>query len=285
VSVVVVPLILPRKPSEKMQAVKILVVDDSPVELHLYGDVLAAAGYTQLFAENGEQALTVLNSESSIVLVLLDVVMPGLNGLAVLKEIRRKKCDVAVIMHTSKNDFEYAQLALRHGTDDYLVKPARSEETLETLRRLIEPILKRKGSAAKQHRVFLSYAREDAPTVKRIVEKLRRNHLSPWLDTTDIVAGEEWMSAIENAISLSVVFIACLSQNSVGKRGIVQRELQLALDARSRLLTQDIYLIQLRLDNCIVPQQLSTIQWIDDFEKDGWKSLLQSIRVGIARRE
>lgn len=267
-----------------MNTNSILIVDDSKTERDYVAGVLSGLGYSFLFAENGPQAIESLKANSTIALVILDVVMPGQDGLTVLNEIRRLKYDVAVIMNTSKNDFEFARTALRYGADDYLVKPIDGAATVDTVQRLIKPIVERRAAAAYRHRIFLSYAREDTQIVKDLALRLRRKQLSPWLDTSDLVAGEEWMPAIERAISESTVFIACLSKNSIGKRGIVQRELRIALDARSRLLPRDIYLIPLRLDDCPVPAPLDTIQWIDYFAKDGWKLLLESIKLGIAQR-
>ena len=88
--------------------------------------------------------------------------------------------------------------------------------------------------AAESTRIFLSYAREDQATVERLYSQLLEAGFKPWMDTKDILAGKRWQESIEKAIRQSDFFLACLTKNSVNKRGLVQKEIKIALDCFSR---------------------------------------------------
>jgi hypothetical protein len=132
--------------------------------------------------------------------------------------------------------------------------------------------------------IFLSYAREDKEKVENLCQKLSDAGFKPWMDAKDILPGEKWSSSIRKAVQRSDFFLACLSKNSVGKRGWIQREIKGALDIWQEKLDSDIYLIPVRLEDCEAPESLSGFQWVDLFEEDGWTRLVKAIQVGIERR-
>jgi hypothetical protein len=132
--------------------------------------------------------------------------------------------------------------------------------------------------------IFLSYAREDEEQVKKFYQRLSDAGFKPWMDTEDLLPGEIWKSRIPQAIRESDFFLACLSGNSVNKRGWIQREIKDALDIWQEKLDSDIYLIPARLEDCEVPERLGDFQWVDLFEEDGWTRLVKAIRVGMERQ-
>jgi hypothetical protein len=77
--------------------------------------------------------------------------------------------------------------------------------------------------------MFVSYASEDRVQVKEIYDGLRLAGYDPWMDSVDIVGGENWERTIERALHNVDLFLACLSSNSVQKRGFLQKELLQAL--------------------------------------------------------
>ena len=105
------------------QAMTVLVVDDDPDVLELLSDILAGEGYSVLTAANGNQAIEAIEANRQIVAVLLDVRIPGKGGMEVLKEIRKCRPDVGVLMISGIQDREIAQHALTLGAFDYLMKP------------------------------------------------------------------------------------------------------------------------------------------------------------------
>ena len=132
--------------------------------------------------------------------------------------------------------------------------------------------------------IFLSYAREDEEKVEKLYHKLSDAGFKPWMDKKDILPGERWQSSIRQAIRGSDFFLACLSDNSVNRRGFLQREIEDALDICQEMLYSDIYLIPARLEDCEVPERLRDFQPVDLFGKDSWTRLLKAIRAGIERR-
>jgi hypothetical protein len=132
--------------------------------------------------------------------------------------------------------------------------------------------------------IFLSYAREDEETVKNLYQKLSDAGFKPWMDKKDILPGERWKSSVRGAIRRSDFFLACLSANSVSKRGFLQKEIKDALDIWQEMLDSDIYLIPVRLEDCEVPETLRGFHWVNLFEENGWTRLVESIQVGMERR-
>ncbi len=120
----------------------ILVVDDETRMLRGLKDFLTANNYHILIAENGQEALDIFYENNNIIdLILLDIMMPILDGYGVLKEIRTHKNSTPVIMLTAKGE-ETSQLSsFSDGADDYIIKPY----SLSILLARIEAVLKRSG--------------------------------------------------------------------------------------------------------------------------------------------
>ncbi len=105
-----------------MEALKILVVDDESRMRKLVHDFLAKAGYIILEAEDGAQALDVFFANNDIALVILDVMMPKLNGYEVLKELRSYS-KVPVVMLTARGEENDELKGFELGVDEYISKP------------------------------------------------------------------------------------------------------------------------------------------------------------------
>lgn len=132
-------------------------------------------------------------------------------------------------------------------------------------------------------RIFLSYAHKDQDQVNEIYDKLSAAGHVPWMDSRDIIGGEDFRHAIETSIRRADLILACLSNNSVDRRGFIQRELKQALDLWKERLDDDIYIIPARLEECTVPESLANFQWVDLFKDDGWERLLKAIEVALER--
>ena len=115
-----------------MTSAKILLVDDAEQVRRVLRTALAAAGYTIFEAANGEEALAVLRNTPPDI-VLLDVNMPGIDGLETCREIRRNS-DVPIVMLTVRNAERDKVMALDAGADDYVVKPFGMQELLARIR-------------------------------------------------------------------------------------------------------------------------------------------------------
>ncbi len=111
---------------------RILVVDDELSIRLVLTEQLGQEGYRVTTAASGEEALAVLQ-EDSFDLILLDLKMPGIDGLQVMEEARVLAPDTAVIMLTAHATLDSAIEAMRRGGHDYLIKPAGSEQILASV--------------------------------------------------------------------------------------------------------------------------------------------------------
>ncbi len=131
--------------------------------------------------------------------------------------------------------------------------------------------------------IFLCYARKDEKPVGELYQKLSNAGLKPFMDTKDILPGEDWKQKLMNTIREAPFFLACLSNNSIDKRGVIQEEIREALDVWRQKLDSDIYFIPVRLEDCAVPGALSKFQWVDLFRDGGFERLKMAIDTGMER--
>jgi len=111
---------------------RILVVDDEATLARAYARTLSAAGYEVEMAEDGNAALVIFR-KGGISAVLTDITMPGMDGLALLGQIRQADADVPVVLATGGPTVESAIQALDQGALKYLVKPIDAESLLEVM--------------------------------------------------------------------------------------------------------------------------------------------------------
>ena len=109
---------------------RVLVVDDDRVILELASIVLRSDGYSVQTASDGTQALLLLE-DALPDLILLDYMMPGMNGLDVLRTIKEKFPDIAVIIFTGMGSEDVAVRAMKAGAADYIMKPFRNHDLLD----------------------------------------------------------------------------------------------------------------------------------------------------------
>ncbi len=100
----------------------ILITDDSPLNRRLLADILGDH-YEYLYAEDGVQALELLNRRFDIDLLLLDINMPRLDGFGVLETLRRRGAELPVVVISSEGDDSFIQRAYDLGVTDYLTRP------------------------------------------------------------------------------------------------------------------------------------------------------------------
>jgi len=134
--------------------------------------------------------------------------------------------------------------------------------------------------ASAKPQVFISYAREDFETAKRLYHDLRTEGFNPWLDKENLIAGSDWKASIHEALKASQFVLLLLSSRSVDKRGFVQREVRLALDMLEEFPPSKIFLIPVRLDECEPShRRLEDLHRVDLFPyESGFRSILRSLR-------
>src|SRR5262245_32427840 len=115
--------------------IRILVVDDEETLTDLLSTALSYEGYQVSVAADGASALALAQRERPH-LVVLDWMLPGLDGLAVCQRLRAQS-DVAILMLTAKSELEERVAGLEGGADDYLVKPFKFQELLARIRAIL----------------------------------------------------------------------------------------------------------------------------------------------------
>ena len=120
-------------------ATQILIIDDEPANVRVLSMLLESDGYEVLAAYNGEEGLSVFE-ENAPHIVMTDIRMPGIDGIEVLRRIKKSDPDTEVIIITGHGDIDSAVEALQHGASDFINKPVRDEALGVALKRAEEKI-------------------------------------------------------------------------------------------------------------------------------------------------
>jgi len=153
----------------------ILVIDDDPVLRALLSEHLQDAGYQPTLAENGQQGLKILFDQRPA-LVILDVMMPGMDGWETCRRIRELS-DVPVMMLTAKGETEFRLKGFDLGVDDYMVKPFDFRELVARAGAVLSRAGKRHADHNAQPLVYQDLVIDLAK--KRVLRYGKVVHLSP----------------------------------------------------------------------------------------------------------
>ncbi|WP_312798149.1 response regulator, partial [Tianweitania sp.] len=107
----------------------VLIIDDDPVQRRLVDAALTKFGFSTLVADGGAAALSILDGPQGrdVAIIVLDMVMPGMDGLAVLGELSARGVEAPVIVQTAQGGVDNVVAAMRAGAFDFVVKPASPE--------------------------------------------------------------------------------------------------------------------------------------------------------------
>lgn len=113
---------------------RILVVDDEVTARISLAEILRLEGYEVRLAESGEKALEVMAGELPFDLMVLDLKMPGMDGLQLTEKVQKESPDTVIILLTAFGTLETAIQAIRRGAHDYLLKPCPVQQVLKSVR-------------------------------------------------------------------------------------------------------------------------------------------------------
>ena len=180
---------------------KILIVDDEGIHLTLFERFLQKDGFSNILTCSDSTKVISLIDKNPIKLVLLDLNMPKISGFDLLKEIKSKFPDVAVIIISGGNDFEIAINCMKNGAYDYIIKPVVQKEFMGRITKAI---------------TFIELTHENERLKKMIFKKELKN---PEIFTNIITANENMLSIFRylEAISKTTEPILITGDTGVGK--------------------------------------------------------------------
>ncbi len=148
-------------------AATILIVDDDPVQRRLVENMVQKSGYAATVVDSGDAAIALLTAPESepVDAIMLDLVMPGLDGLGVLAKIRDAGLNIPVIVQTAHGGIDNVVSAMRAGAQDFVVKPVGIERLQVSLRNALN------ASALKGELQRLRHSREGRLTFADIITR------------------------------------------------------------------------------------------------------------------
>src|SRR5437764_1712705 len=151
---------------------RILIVDDDPVQRRLLDNMVRRVGYEPVLAEGGDAAVALLTGDGGarIDAVVLDLVMPDLDGLGVLAKLREAGLTIPVIVQTAHGGIDNVVTAMRAGAADFVVKPVGAERLQVSLRNALA------ASAPEGELARIKRSQSGTLTVKDIVHRSPNIH-------------------------------------------------------------------------------------------------------------
>ena len=265
---------------------KILTAEDNPVFQSMLRALLTKWGYELVTARDGIEAWDILQGDGAPRLVILDWMMPRMDGLEVCRRLRkdRPKPYTYILMLTARTTEQDMVEGMEAGCDDYLTKPFNAHELRVRVAagfRILSAIADDTSIAPtasttpKYPSCFLSHSTKDSEFVQPLFAALDTEGVSCWYAPEDMKIGSDLRETLDLAIHKRDRLLLVLSENSVHSPW-VQREAERALDEESRRKqdgrTDWRVLYPIRLDDSIFG--LSA----------GWASDVQRRHIGDFRR-
>jgi DNA-binding NtrC family response regulator len=180
----------PNRQKAEANLLNLLVVDDERSIREGCRDVAQGIGYTTHIAENAEHAFRVLDT-TSVDVVLLDLRLPGLGGIEILKEVKRRRPETVVVVMTGYASVETAVQALKHGAYDYITKPVDPDELSHLVAKALEHRRARREVARLRENLQEVFPSTEligkSPAMKSVVEHIEM--VAP-TDATVLITGE-----------------------------------------------------------------------------------------------
>ncbi len=241
-------------------------------ESHLPAIILFDPRQSNTVAKYSPVSLEIFESQS----LLEDFLMDLFSSFSEQKSLTNKYYQGSSIQAFRWRELPFDLEAFRRNCNDILQRASHQTIRIREFNRL--PYEERKSV-----NIFISYASEDRLDAKIIYKHLSEVGFDPWIDVCKLVGGELWDRRVMKALNQADFFLACLSTESVKKRGYVQREFKRALELWETKLLDDIYVIPVKLDQCEVPADFRRFQWIDYEYGGGLVEIVECITEGLRR--
>lgn len=158
-----------------------------------------------------------------------------------------------------------------------ILKKNKSVNVFDRADRPKKQLSKKRGTAAPL-KVFISYASQDLPKIKKLHAKLRKDTSCEfWLDKINLITSNNWREVIETAINNADAIILCLSTTSYQKIGVVQQEIKWALEIADRQPEGTSCIFPVKLEPCQVQTRLLRWQFAELFKNGEYQKLLEGL--------
>ena len=135
-------------------------------------------------------------------------------------------------------------------------------------------------------KVFLCYSSGDQPAARKLYKQLlKEKWIKPWLNKIDLLPGTEWDFEIKKVINESHAVIVFLSEESTKKEGYIQKEIKHTLDVAEEKPDGTIFIVPIKLEECVVPPRLQKYHWLEYYEEASYTKLLNSLRTRADKLE
>jgi len=142
--------------------ITILVVDDDPLALETIAELLVESGYRVFTAQGGQRALDILETQPGIDLIVSDLMMPQMDGIALTKEIHSTGRDIPIIVITGYATIELAVETMKAGAADFITRPFNNEQIKITIKKVLET--KRLKKLAGEREFYKQLSNQDEMT-------------------------------------------------------------------------------------------------------------------------
>jgi hypothetical protein len=136
--------------------------------------------------------------------------------------------------------------------------------------------------------IFISYAKENRVIAERLYMDLRRNNCDAWLDSKNLLPGQNWKLEILNKIETAEMFLLVVSKYSINKSGYVQKEIKEAIEILEQKPSDQIFIIPVRIDETQpIDRELKNLNWINLFPsyEQGFGQILRTISYKTKRED
>jgi DNA-binding response OmpR family regulator len=244
----------------------LLIIDDSEENISLLQPFLTR-DYEVLTALSGDAGLRIAHDRHPDI-ILLDIRMPRMDGLEVLKRLKAdaKTKDIVVVMLTAKDNPESILEATQEGALDYIVRMDNVALLLAKLRQISDQVIAPKKSnvvlpplpmpaATNRKRVFLSYSNHDVQFATYLKHEIEKAGYEGWIDHSYIKASQYWLRSIEMALKTCHAMVLIMTPSAMDSHFVTSEYLA--------ILNMKKPLIPLLYSPCEIPFVLEPIHRID----------------------